>query len=322
MMTLSTNPDLLSLLPPWYAEVADYQAICAAEQPVFDQMQADTLQILANFWPQTMDADSIGQWEQALGILADPTYEDLDFRRARIINRIATKPPFTLQFLYNKLDELIGPGAWTVDVDYPNYTLYIERTAQEMNYTLELEWTINHIKPAHMAYVSRPYTAAGVAVVERVSYVPGTWNYVLGSWQLGEEPFSSDRAMSYNYALGSWQLGEQPFLSWEGEVVAKTENTPSVQPPMLADAAEAIMNNIFAVRINGTATVTALQKSVAGSQVQVIAAASQSIADVITKEELLDGLGNVLSSADVYIPVTSAVQLIYRITVKEGANGQ
>lgn len=82
------------------------------------------------------------------------------------------------------------------------------------------------------------------------------------------------------------------------------------------------MQNVFAVRVNGSSVITALQKSVAGSQVQIIAAASQSIADVITKEELLDGLGNVLSSADVYIPVTSAVQLIYRITVREGTNGQ
>lgn len=317
-----TKIRLIDLLPDWYAEVLDYQAICEAEQPMFDDAQAAAAQLLLNLNFLTMDLASVELWERALQIVPNPDTESLDFRRVRALNRISTKPPYTERFLEDRLDELVGPGLWSVQVDYPGYTLYIERTAQEMNYTLELEWTINHIKPAHMAYVSRPYTAAGVAVVERVSYVPGTWNYVLGSWQLGEEPFSSDRAMSYNYALGSWQLGEQPFLSWEGEVVAKAENTPSVQPSMLADAAEAIMNNIFAVRINGTATVTALQKSVAGSQVQVIAAASQSIADVITKEELLDGLGNVLSSADVYIPVTSAVQLIYRITVKEGANGQ
>lgn len=317
-----TKIRLIDLLPDWYAEVLDYQAICEAEQPMFDDAQAAAAQLLLNLNFLTMDLASVELWERALQIVPNPDTESLDFRRVRALNRISTKPPYTERFLEDRLDELVGPGLWSVQIDYPGYTLYIERTAQEMSYTLELEWTINHIKPAHMAYVSRPYTAAGVAVVERVSYVPGTWNYVLGSWQLGEEPFSSDRAMSYNYALGSWQLGEQPFLSWEGEVVAKAENTPSVQPPMLADAAEAIMNNIFAVRINGTATVTALQKSVAGSQVQVIAAASQSIADVITKEELLDGLGNVLSSADVYIPVTSAVQLIYRITVKEGANGQ
>lgn len=301
---IHTNVDLLPLLPPWYREVLDCQAICMAEQPTFEEYQTAMQQVLDNFFPLTMDISAVEQWESALRILADPTVESLEFRRQRIINRISTKPPFTLPFLYNKLDELVGKGMWSVSIDYPGYTIYIERTAQSMNYTLELEWTINHIKPAHMAYVSRPYIDAVVAVAERVSYIP------------------NDHSTQYNYKLGTWVLGDQPFVSREGEVVAKPESTPSVKPPMLADAAEAIMQNVFAVRVNGSSVITALQKSVAGSQVQIIAAASQSIADVITKEELLDGLGNVLSSADVYIPVTSAVQLIYRITVREGTNGQ
>lgn len=301
---IHTNVDLLPLLPPWYREVLDYQAICMAEQPTFEEYQTAMQQVLDNFFPLTMDISAVEQWESALRILADPTVESLEFRRQRIINRISTKPPFTLPFLYNKLDELVGKGMWSVSIDYPGYTIYIERTAQSMNYTLELEWTINHIKPAHMAYVSRPYIDAVVAVAERVSYIP------------------NDHSTQYNYKLGTWVLGDQPFVSPEGEVVAKPESTPSVKPPMLADAAEAIMQNVFAVRVNGSSVITDLQKSVAGSQVQIIAAASQSIADVITKEELLDGLGNVLSSADVYIPVTSAVQLIYRITVREGTNGQ
>ena len=319
---IHTNVDLLSLLPPWYREVLDYQAICMAEQPTFEEYQTAMQQVLDNFFPLTMDISAVEQWESALRILADPTVESLEFRRQRIINRISTRPPFTLPFLYNKLDELVGKGMWSVSIDYPGYTIYIERTAQSMNYTLELEWTINHIKPAHMAYVSRPHIDAVAAVAERVSYIPVGWNYRLGSWKLGELPFSNDHSTQYNYKLGTWVLGDQPFVSPEGEVVAKPESTPSVKPPMLADAAEAIMQNVFAVRVNGSSVITALQKSVAGSQVQIIAAASQSIADVITKEELLDGLGNVLSSADVYIPVTSAVQLIYRITVREGTNGQ
>lgn len=301
-----TETELCKLLPPWYREVLDYQALCQAEQPVFQDIKMQMQAVLDNFFPQTMDVSAVEQWEDTLHILADPDSETLDFRRQRIINRISTKPPFTLPFLYNKLDELVGKRMWSASIDYPGYTIYIERTAQSMNYTLELEWTINRIKPAHMAYVSRPYIGAVAAVAERVSYIPVGWNY----------------RTQYNYKLGTWALGDQPFVSREGEVVAKPESTPSVKPPMLADAAEAIMQNVFAVRVNGSSVITALQKSVAGSQVQIIAAVSQSIADVITKEELLDGLGNVLSSADVYIPVTSAVQLIYRITVREGTNGQ
>ena len=310
---------LIDLLPPWYREVLDYQAICEAEQPMFDEVQAAAAQLLLNLDFLSMDLASVELWERALQILPEPAAESLDFRRFRLLNRISTKPPYTLRLLEGKLDELAGQGLWSMEIDYPNYTIYVDRAAQGMNYTLELEWTINHIKPAHMAYVSRPYTVASVLVAEQLSYTPTSWNYLLGSWRLGEKPFSDD-APAWNYQLGSWKLGEQPFESLE-EIVAKPESTPSVQLPLLSAAAEAVMQTIYAVRINGATTITALQKSAAGSQVQVTAAASQSIAEVITKEELLDGLGNVLSSAEVYIPVTGAVQLNYRITVREGTNG-
>ena len=130
-MKLTTSTDLQSLLPPWYREVFDYQAINGALEPLLEDAQGFLEQILLNFFPQTMDVGVVELWENALHIVPDPSYEDLDFRRARIINRISTKPPDTLAFLYQKLDELIGPGLWSVDVDYPNYTLYIESNAQD-----------------------------------------------------------------------------------------------------------------------------------------------------------------------------------------------
>lgn len=296
MMTLSTNPDLLSLLPPWYAEVADYQAICAAEQPVFDQMQADTLQILANFWPQTMDADSIGQWEQALGILADPTYEDLDFRRARIINRITTKPPFTLQFLYNKLDELIGPGAWTVDVDYPNYTLYIESNAQGQDYSQEVEFTVNRIKPAHIVYVHRAVVVSDILVGEAIEYSRFQWNYKLGSWALGALPFAQ---------------------VIENEVI-KTPNMPSVQPALLQNLTGYTAADIVSALVNNSIAISNITKEQNGSVLTITYPVSAAQTGAINQVALLDAGGTPLVSANVYIPVVDTVTVKHTITLAEG----
>ena len=315
---IHTNVDLLSLLPPWYREVLDYQAICMAEQPTFEEYQTAMQQVLDNFFPLTMDISAVEQWESALRILADPTVESLEFRRQRIINRISTKPPFTLPFLYNKLDELVGDDSWTVEVDGANYTLYISLAAQGQAYTQELEWTINHTKPAHILYVSRPYLDAVLAVVERVSYVPQGWNYILGRWSLGQAPFSSDSGMDYNYALGQWPLGEKPFASYEGEIVVKAENKPSIQQPMLNAAASAVADAVQSVRINGQAVITSIYRDVSAGQVVITAPVPEDVTTLITKEELLDAYGNVLSAADVYVPVSGASQLIYRITVKEG----
>ena len=140
MNPIELDTSLLSLLPPWYREVLDYQQICLTEQQQFE----------ACLLYQTMDERAVGMWEQVFRIVPNPQVESLAFRRTRVLNRISTRPPYTLGFLYQKLDELIGPGEWKVTVDYPNYTLYIESAAQNQNYATELAFTINRIKPAHI----------------------------------------------------------------------------------------------------------------------------------------------------------------------------
>lgn len=296
MTTLSTNTNLLALLPPWYAEVADYQAICNAEQPVFEQIQADMMQVLSNFFPQTMDVGAVAQWEQVLGILANPSTESLEFRRYRIINRISTKPPFTLQFLYNKLDELIGPGAWSVDVDYPNYTLYIESNAQTQVYSQEVEFTVNRIKPAHIAYIHRAVVASNVLVGESIQYTRYQWNYLLGSWSLGQLPFAQ---------------------VIENEVV-KTPSMSSVQPLLLNNLTDYTAADIVSARLNGSIAVSDIQTVQDGNVVTVTYPVSQAQTGEITQVELLDANGNALASAQVYIPVVDTVSVKHTITIAEG----
>lgn len=296
MMTLSTNPDLLSLLPPWYAEVLDYQTICAAEQPTFNQMQVDMLRVWANFFPQTMDVDSVAQWEQVLGILANPVTESLDFRRARIINRISTKPPFTLQFLYNKLDELIGQNKWEVTVDYPNYTLTIKTNAQDQSYSQEVEFTINRIKPAHIVYVHEGVVMTSLLVGEAVRY----------------------RRFAWNYKLGSWTLGALPFAQTIQNEVIKTPNLPSVQPLLLNNLTGYTADDIVSAQVNGSVAITGINKVQNGNQLTVSYPVSPSQTSEITQVALLDVNGNQLTSAQVYVPVTDTVTVDHTVTITEG----
>ena len=126
MNPIELDTSLLSLLPPWYREVLDYQQICLTEQQQFEALAEEIVGVADNFFFQTMDERAVGMWEQVFRIVPNPQVESLAFRRTRVLNRISTRPPYTLGFLYQKLDELIGPGEWKVTVDYPNYTLYIE----------------------------------------------------------------------------------------------------------------------------------------------------------------------------------------------------
>lgn len=293
---LELDTDLLSLLPPWYRKILDYQEICQTEEAQLQLLGNEITGVADNFFFQTMDASAVGMWEEIFRIVPNPSVEDLDFRRARVLNRISTRPPFTLGFLYQKLDELIGPGEWTVTVDYPNYTLYIESSAQNQNYATEVAFTINQIKPAHIVYVNTPFIQSGVLLSEQIDL--------------------SQRL--YNYHLGLWHLGTLPFATEEPQGVIKLPETPSIQQALLTGVANFVSTDVASARINGTVSITELTKSVSGNILTISYTVTQAQASEITSVELLDTDGTVLTSSQVYVPVGESTILKHTIPVSEG----
>lgn len=287
---------MLELLPPWYREILDYQQICQTEQQLLESLAQEITAIAENFFFQTMDSGSVSQWEQILGITPNLTTETLEFRRARLINRLSTRPPYTIWFLYQKLDELIGPGQWTVNVDYPNYTLYIESSAENQQYATEVAYTINTIKPAHIVFVNTPYVQTGMLLSETIELYQRNWNYNLGGWGLGVLPFASDVSKG----------------------VIKMPTTPSIQQALLTGTANFVSSDIASARINGTVVISELEKTISGSTLTVTYTVPQDQASDITLAELLDADGNVLTSSPVYVPVESNTVMKHVIPVSEG----
>lgn len=296
MNPIELDADLLALLPPWYREVLDYQELCRTETAQFEALADEIIGVADNFFFQTMDEGAVSMWEQVFQIVPNPSTESLDFRRARVLNRITTRPPYTLGFLYQKLDELIGPGEWTVTVDYPNYTLYIESAAQNQNYATELAFTINRIKPAHIVWINSPFVRTGLLLSETISSAQRTYNYKLGSWELGLLPFATDGP----------------------EGVIKMPETPSIRQALLTGVANFVSGDVASARVNGTIPIADLAKSVEGAELTVTYTVLPSQTTEITSLELLDGEGNVLTSSTVYIPVTTNVVMKHIIPVAEG----
>ena len=301
MNPIELDTQLCQQLPPWYREVLDYQKICQTETAQFEALAQEITGVADNFFFQTMGLSGVEMWEQIFGIVPNPQTEDLEFRRYRVLNRITTKPPYTLGFLYQKLDELIGPGLWEVTVDYPNYTLYIESSAQNQNYAQEVAFTINRIKPAHIVYVNTPFIQSGILLSEQIERLIRTYNYKLGSWALGALPFATDG---------------------ENEVV-KLPETPSIQQALLTGVADFVSGDVASARINGTISITALSKSVSGNILTITYTVANTQTTEITSAELLDGDGNVLTSSQVYVPVGDSIVMKHTIPVNEGviANG-
>lgn len=297
-MSLDLDRDLLSLLPHWYREILDYQEICQTEEAQLDALAAEITGVADNFFFQTMDAAAVSQWEQIFGIVPNLSTEDLSFRRARLLNRISTRPPYTLGFLYQKLDELIGPGAWQVTMDYPNYTLYVESSAQDQQYATEVAYTIGHIKPAHIVYINRPFLQDALFLSETVSYSSQAFNYKLGLWQLGLRPFVTD------------QIGE----------VVKMPSVKSIQNALLTGTANFVSSDVAKARVNGSIVIFNLTKSVSGSTFTVTYPVLATQTTEVTQVELLDSSNAVLTSSQVYVPVTDSVVMRHSIPVSEGVS--
>lgn len=291
----SVETNLIEYLPDWFRDVLEFQALCETETEQFEALAGAMGAVADNFFFQTMDAGAVSQWEQIFRIAASPS-EDLSFRRARLLNRISTRPPFTLAFLYERLDALIGPGQYTVEVDYPNYTLYVASAAENQDYAAEIAVTINTVKPCHIVYVSRPLLAAGLVLSEEISLTNTIYHYTLGSWALGKHPFASGQ-----------ELG-----------VIKLPGQPSIQPALLNGAAEFTANDVASARLNGSVVISDITRSAAGNQGTVSYTVSEAQAAVVTQVELLDAEGEVLTSSGVYVPVTGSAQFQHTFTVKEG----
>lgn len=303
MLNLELDYKPCEHLPPWYREVLDYQQMCQTEEQQFALLAEEINRVADNFFLQTMDYETVQLWENVFHITANPATESLQFRRERIINRISMRPPYTLGFLYQMLDRLIGEGQWTVEVDYPNYALYIEAGAEGESYWQELTYTVNHIKPAHITYISRPLIRTGVLMSEEVRSAHFEWNYYLGSWALGAEPFADETDVE----------------------VVKTANINSIQPAMLNGVANFASGDVAYVQINGGIDIGTINKAVTPAQYVGGAATltvsynvTTTMTDAVTSVALMDANGNALTSMSVYVPVTETVNLQHTILIQEG----
>jgi hypothetical protein len=313
-MKLDLSHDLLPLLPPIYREVQDYQQICTAEKAEFDLLAGSVEGVQRNFFFQTMDEDSVAQWEKVLHIVAVPEKESLEFRRQRVMTRIATRPPYTLGFLYRKLDELIGAGEWTCSIAYPLYELRIATSAKNQSYYDEVTRLINQIKPAHIVFVSMPYFKTGILITEQVDV----------------------QKYDYQYRLGGWALGKKPFAEPGGWTTAKAAASPTLTRTLLLDVAHKAAELAATARLNRTATVKPLKSVIASATLQVgsetltisgenlkLEASVEPMADTpptVNHYELLNDAGEALYSSDCYFGVTEKTDVDVNLSILEGAD--
>lgn len=285
------------LFPSVYNGVLEISVLSETDDVLLDQALAKLERAQLNQFILTADEETISVYEKMFSILANPTTETLQFRRERILNRMSLQPPFTMRWLQNKLDEIIGVGKWNAYVDYANRTLYIESFVVNQQWFNELRITINRIKPCNLVFVNKPLIMADVVANETIV----------------------SAAQHYNYILGQWQLGQEPFATTDSEEVIKLPSVNSINPNLLADVASFSATDVVAVRLNGSVKLSNFTtKAGRGTTTIVEYEVKPAQASEITQIELLGTGDRVLTASAVYIPVTEAVICKHSINFKEG----
>lgn len=285
------------LFPSVYNGVLEISVLSETDDVLLDHALAKLERAQLNQFILTADEETISVYEKMFSILANPTTETLQFRRERILNRMSLQPPFTMRWLQNKLDEIIGVGKWNAYVDYANRTLYIESFVVNQQWFNELRITINRIKPCNLVFVNKPLIMSDVVANETI--VSATQHY--------------------NYILGQWQLGQEPFATTDPEEVIKLPSVKSINPNLLADVASFSATDVVAVRLNGSVKLSNFTtKAGQGTTTIVEYEVKPAQASEITQIELLGTGDRVLTASSVYIPVTEAVICKHAINFKEG----
>ncbi|MDR3561675.1 MAG: DUF2313 domain-containing protein [Negativicutes bacterium] len=304
--------NLLDYKPDYYDGILEMETLLGTvEQPAIDELWGDlnTLNasnpdslpsrgVMDNQFIQTADAGKLTKLEALYNILADPTIETLDFRRTRLLNRASLQPPFSLPWLKQQLDKVLGAGQYTIILNSATYSFTVQAAAANQSYYQEILATIAYIKPCNMTFINQPLVVDQININEGVNF---------GRWE-------------YNYHAGTtWNLGLLPFRSFTDRGNVIMPGSGSIQAALLADLATFTAGDVAKVRVNGSIIISVFDlKSAAAGVVTVEYEVTPAQTAEITLIELLRADNTVLTSSVVYIPVILGVQMDHTLTVKEG----
>lgn len=289
--------------PRYYEGILETDELIKVENDIWNNLYLLLNKAKNNQFIAYADEDGIYAYEHLFQIVADPETETLEERRFRLLNRIQTLSYYTMIYLRQKLDSLFGKNNYEIEMDYPNYTLYIKSNVSNSFIYKESIATINKIKPANIVFINVPFIPTTIEVGEEIYQQKWWWNYILG---------------------GKWKVGQKPIISVQELAKLKSEEVQSLTPLMLNKLKTFTGEEIQAVLINDTYKITNfVQKIITGGYLRIqYNIENWEEIKLITNIKFLDGKDLILSNDPVYIPIASDTMIEHRINIREvGTNG-
>lgn len=155
-----------------------------------------------------------------------------------------------------------------------------------------------------MIFVNKPYCTDAVNTSEEIGY--GT--------------------IKYNYNIGTWELGKEPFITLTDNGIIKRGDTMSVTDYFLLKLAEDSLAKAVSVRLNDTVEITEFsvrkiqeQENGTDAILEYRIVPTPQLGSAITNIKLLDADGKTVTNSNIYVPVTDEMLIKHIIKIKEGA---
>lgn len=292
--------DIKPYFPSLYNNILEIDNLVKVENDLFENINSEFDKAIRNEYVVTADKETIKRYETLLRI-TDGDDKELNFRRQRILNRLAMNMPFTIKALKQKLDELIGKGNYNVFVNTDKFTLYVESKILNQVWFNETYVTINKMKPANIIFINKPFIEEKILANEEITLAQREYNYRLGS---------------------TWRLGTLPFKSLHQKGAIKLKENNSIQDYFINELKDFALSKIGYIKLNDTKVINEfITKNIVNGKLTLEYAVLKSFGLAeITKVDVYTADNNLLTSINLYVPIIEDLELKHVINIEEGVN--
>ena len=139
------------MLPEWFQQVEEFKQIMAVEENMLGNVEKDMGRVYQNHFIKTADKEIISDYEGWMEI-RNQAGESLDYRRERVLQKLNTLPPFTIWFLRNRLNAVLGEDGYLLCVNPTECMLEI-RIISDRPRAVEMVFDLmGVIVPAHLYF--------------------------------------------------------------------------------------------------------------------------------------------------------------------------
>lgn len=141
---------VLEALPVFYQGIREFNVLSTEQADQLDKLQAAFAQIENDQFILTSSESAIARREKDFRIIPDRRTETLDFRKRRLLARMRSRAPYTLRYLRQLLDSLLGSGKHSIDLDVLLFDLEVLVNVESSSFYNEVVKLLERVVPLNM----------------------------------------------------------------------------------------------------------------------------------------------------------------------------